>query len=200
MEKSKFQELVKPHLRILRNKAYALTKDSDMADDLVQETLAKAYRYWDNFFDGSYPKGWLITMMVRLDINRKRLLENRIPIISMEKDIDEGNSILLFDSCNKETPEVVLNNKILRTQLVEAFKKIPIKYRRITYLRLIKGISYEDLAMALKIKVGTVKSKIHRGKIYLREELRQVAIQKGVKSENLYGLNNRERIRLIRKR
>ncbi len=173
MDKKDFDNQIPELTNYLRNRVFMLSHDREKANDLVQDTIVKAYRYLDNF-DGRHIRGWLYNIMYRIFLNKLDLKENRFNFISFGETINDDKSYLINDVLSsKNSPEKALEDKILRNTLKDAFRKVPRKFRKITYMALGEGYSYTELAKVFVIKEGTVKSRINRGRTILKKALFQ---------------------------
>lgn len=154
-----FEAEVLPQLRALYGVAYRLTRNSHDAEDLVQETLLRAYRAFDTYRPGTNVRAWLFTILHRLrtDALRRR---GRSP------DTVE----LLGDG-----PPVAPRHEAVLTSggevVARALEAVPEVFRTAVLLRDVEGFSYAEIAGVLGVPVGTVMSRIHRGRALLRRAL-----------------------------
>jgi RNA polymerase sigma-70 factor (ECF subfamily) len=153
-----FEHTVLPHARSLYGTALRLTRNPDDAQDLVQETLLRAYRGFSGFQPGSNARAWLYTILhrVRTDTLRKR---GRSP-----------NTVELED----EPPVAPAHEAILTAgneDVHRALEDVPEVFRSALLLRDVEEFSYDEIAAILGVPVGTVMSRIHRGRAHLRRAL-----------------------------
>ncbi len=159
-----FETHVLPHMEILYRTAWSLTRSDSDAQDLVQDTLLRAYRAIDRF-DGRYPKAWLLTIMRNANINRVRkkkpdLIDN--PEIAFERSTDFADM---------EDPEALVVDPMLSAAVEDSFSTLPDKYREVIELVDLNGLSYKEAADAIQVPVGTIMSRLHRGRNKIREQL-----------------------------
>lgn len=147
-----------PHLKPLFGAAYRLTGNVADAEDLVQETLLRAYRSFDRFTPGSNAKAWLLTILqnLRTDLLRKA---GRAP----------GQSELPEDG-----PAVAPTQEsgVQAADLDRLLRDVPEPFRSAVVLRDVEELSYAQIAEVTSVPVGTVMSRIHRGRALLRAALR----------------------------
>jgi RNA polymerase sigma-70 factor, ECF subfamily len=156
-EKS-FEAEALPLLRALYGTAHRLTRNASDAEDLVQETYLRAYRSFDRYTPGTNIRAWLYTILhrVRADFGRRA---GRSPdTVELEGDgpgVEGGQEAL------------ALGGDISR-----ALDSLPDPYRTAVVLRDVEELSYEEIATILSVPIGTVMSRIHRGRAFLRGALR----------------------------
>ncbi len=156
--RQRFEAEALPFARILFGTAYRLTRNADDAQDLVQETFVRAYAGFDRFEPGTNLRAWLFTILTRAraDVLRKR---QRRPI---EVEL------------TGEGPAVAAAQERLASgveDLERALMGLPESYRTAVLLRDVQELSYKEIAQALDVALGTVMSRIHRGRALLREAL-----------------------------
>lgn len=147
--------------------ALRLARDADRAQDLVQDTYLKAFRARDRFADGTNLKAWLFTILHNTWRNRRR---------------DQARSRVEFDSNAVEqadertiggqevaSPEALLLRAGVDAELQAALKALPEKFRDAVWLRDVEDLSYQEIAAALDIPIGTVMSRISRGRKQLHD-------------------------------
>lgn len=173
-----FRKEALPHIDALYNFALQLTQDSDDAEDLLQETYIKAYRFWDKFEKGTNCKAWLFRIMKNSFINfyRKNLR-------SPEKfDYEEIENIYENIKSNDQNPhnfETEVIDKIFNDEVIEAIKSLPGEFRTVLLLCDVEGLSYEEIADFLDCPIGTVRSRLHRARKMLAVRLYDYAKSKG---------------------
>ena len=145
-------------MKRLYGAAYRLTGNPADAEDLVQETLLRAYRRFHLFAPGSNLKAWLLTILqnLRTDLLRKK---GRTPPLSELP--EEGPAV-----------EATQDQGLDAADVERLLAQVPDPFRAALVLRDIEELSYEEIARALKVPIGTVMSRIHRGRTLLRTALR----------------------------
>ena len=159
-----FEQYVLPHMDVMYRTAWSLTRSDTEAQDLVQETVLRAYRAIDRF-DGRYPKAWLLTIMRNANINRVRkkrpdLLDD--PNATFERSVDFADT---------EDPETLVVDPLFSASVEKSFEALPEKFREIIQLVDLNGLSYQQAADITAVPVGTVMSRLHRGRKRIREHL-----------------------------
>ncbi|RDI53027.1 RNA polymerase sigma-29 (SigE) subunit [Nocardia mexicana] len=157
-----WDELVREHADRVYRLAYRLTGDPQDAEDLTQETFIRVFRSLSNYQPGTF-EGWLhrITTNLFLDMVRRR---NRIRMEALPDDYDRVPS-------EGPDPEQVYHDANLDPDLQSALDALAPEFRAAVVLCDIEGLSYEEIGATLGVKLGTVRSRIHRGRQALREHL-----------------------------
>ena len=159
-----------------------MTRSEAEAEDLVQETYIKAFRHRDQFTPGTNLKAWLFRILTNTFINLYRRKAARPETTELD-DVDE--SILyrhmrdVSPGSSSPDPEAELINNTLSSEVKEALESLPEKFRT-TVLLDVEGFSYKEIAQMLDIPIGTVMSRLHRGRKYLQKQLYDVARDRGI--------------------
>ena len=159
-----------------------MTRSEAEAEDLVQETYIKAFRHRDQFTPGTNLKAWLFRILTNTFINQYRRKAARPETTELD-DVDE--SILyrhmrdVSPGSSSPDPEAELINSTLSSEVKEALESLPEKFRT-TVLLDVEGFSYKEIAQMLDIPIGTVMSRLHRGRKYLQKQLYDVARDRGI--------------------
>ncbi|MEM7340018.1 MAG: sigma-70 family RNA polymerase sigma factor [Actinomycetota bacterium] len=164
-----FEEFVVPELDVLYRTAWSLTRSDAEAQDLVQETLLRAYRAIERF-DGRYPRAWLLTIMRNANINRAR---KKRPDLLDDPDATFERSI---DFAETEGPETVLLDGEFDATVETGFNNLPDKFREVVELVDLNGLSYAETADLLDVPVGTVMSRLHRARKRIRDHIEEVGL------------------------
>jgi RNA polymerase sigma-70 factor (ECF subfamily) len=182
-DRSKFEGLVAPLLDSMYRTALRMTRNTDDAEDLVQETCLKAFRYFDRFEEGSNIKAWLFKILTNLFINRYRKQAKEPKRV----EYDESEDFYLWSQMVKagavsehHGPEKDLFDRMLGGDVTRAIDELPEDFRIVVVMAFIEGLSYEEIAAALDVPMGTVKSRLHRGRKMLQKSLYHYARQAGV--------------------
>jgi RNA polymerase sigma-70 factor (ECF subfamily) len=177
-----FEREAIPHMNLLYNFARRLTNSPDDADDLIQETFLKAFRFWDSYERGTNIKAWLFRILRNSYINRYRR-ENREP---EEVDFNAVQHLNLQSGSNgnpQDLGENVMAN-LLEDDIAEAIVSLPEEFRTVLILCDIEGLAYEEIAEFIDRPIGTVRSRLHRGRKILRTKLLDYAKSKGYATEH----------------
>lgn len=145
--------------------ARSITGNPTDADDLVQDTLLRAYKAIDRF-DGRYPRAWLLTIMRNAQINRVR---RKRP--SLMRDPDVTLAVVANAETDGQTPESLVIDPTFDAEVEASLRSLPDNFREAIHLVDIQGLSYNEAASVLDIPVGTIMSRLHRGRKLIRNQL-----------------------------
>ena len=170
-----FEREAIPHLDTLYRVAYRFTGDPSRAEDLVQDTMLKAYRAWHRFRPGTNARGWLLTILRNSFINdyRKR---KREPV---GVDIDAVDPLAIYRRVGQTDPEGEFFGKLIDRSVIEAIDDLPGDFREVLVLSDIEDLSYAEISTVLEIPVGTVKSRLFRARRQLQGRLYDHAVAMG---------------------
>lgn len=158
-----FETLVLEYEKNVYNIALRMTGNSEDAADMTQEAFIKAYNSLQSFRGDSKFSVWLyrIVSNVCLDFLRSK---NRRPTVSLSVEDDDGEDAQLDVADESQSPELLLDRKLTRDSVRRGLDSLLPDYRQILLLREIQGLSYDEIAQALSLEVGTVKSRIFRAR------------------------------------
>ena len=173
------------HLNALMRTARRMTKSETDAEDLVQETLLKAYRFFDKFEEGTNCKAWLFKIMTNIFINNYRS-KSKAPEALAIDDIDDGFLYgQLAQNYGVNDPEKEFFSKIFDDDIKNAIKDLPEDFRIVVVLSFLEGFAYQEIAEITGLQIGTVKSRLHRGRKLLQKSLLDYALKSGYIKEPL---------------
>lgn len=170
-EEKAFEILVQRFKNPLTNYVYRFLGDYDSCVDVVQEAFIKVYRYKDNYSSVAKFSTWIYTIagnLARTEYQRRR----RKNFFSINSYGEEDKSFDIPDNSNR--PDVITDGNIKNEIIQRALLKVKDTYREAVILRDIQDLSYEEIAEILKIEVGTVKSRINRGRAELQKYLKDI--------------------------
>src|SRR5215475_5608751 len=175
-----FDSLVMPYLDSLYNTAYRMTRSAEDAEDLVQETYFKAYKYYDKFEEGTNLKAWLFKILKNTFINnyrRKKLEPRSVDFAEIE---DSFERIVRRDTAETGgDPETEFFSGVLDDDVRKALESLPYDYRMVVILADLEDFSYKEIAEILDCPVGTVMSRLYRGRKLLEKALLKYARKHG---------------------
>ena len=170
-----FEEIIKLYEQKICSTIFYMVKNKDIVEDIAQEVFIKVYRNIDKFNEQSSLYTWIyrITMNACVDEIKK---EKKITYLSNYVETEEGEHEVEFEDPSQNVDEII-SAKLDREELVKAIKRLPDDQRAIIVLRDIRGFTYWEIADMLKIKLGTVKSKISRARVSLKDELERAGFE-----------------------
>lgn len=163
--KERFATFVLPEIEVLLRVARTLTPNHADAEDLVQDTLIRAYRGIDRF-DGAHPRAWLLTILRNAQINRTR---RRRPELLDDPDRTMAN--MADESADGQSVEALVVGAEFDAVVADAFRNLPDGFRRAVELVDIDGLRYAEAAAVLGVAEGTVMSRIHRARKRIRDRM-----------------------------
>jgi RNA polymerase sigma-70 factor (ECF subfamily) len=173
-----FEREAIPHMDALYNFAFKMTGDSDDANDLVQETYMRAFRFFDKFEKGTNCKAWLFRIMKNTFINVYRK-ESKSPEKVDYEEIENFYENIKASNTDDAHLEKDIYDNLLDDELTEAISTLPEDFRTVIILCDIEGFTYEEIADFVDAPVGTVRSRLHRARKMLFTKLHSYAIDKG---------------------
>lgn len=171
---AQFEKEFMPLIGSLYNFAYRLTLDEDDANDLVQETYLKAYRFFYSYEQGTNAKAWLFRILKNSFINdfrKKSKQPSKVDYQEVESfynsdDVDENITVDL---------RVESIQDMIGDEVANALNALAVDFRTIIILCDLEGFTYEEMAKILDIPIGTVRSRLHRARNLLKEKLKEYA-------------------------
>ena len=175
-----FEAVAMPFVDALYNTAYRMTRNSEDAEDLVQETYLKAYKYYDKFTEGTNFKAWLFKIMKNTFINNYRKKQSAPPQSDFA-DIEESFESQVSEEVTRKVkdPEAELLEDVLDEDVQRALEELPEDYRMVVILADLEGFAYKEIAEILEVPVGTVMSRLYRGRRRLEEAMLRYAREYG---------------------
>jgi RNA polymerase sigma-70 factor (ECF subfamily) len=173
-----FDEEIIPHMDALYNFALRLTTDPNDAEDLVQDTIVKAYRFFSSYEKGTNAKAWMFRILKNSFINNYRKTSKK----PSQVDYDEVSSY--YESIRAERTETsdlenLMFREMMDDDLSEALTRLPEDFRTVVLLCDVDGYTYEEIANMLDVPIGTIRSRLHRGRNLLKTELLEYAKKRG---------------------
>ncbi len=181
--RQEFEDVALPHLDALYNLALKLTRNPGDAEDLVQEAYLRAFRFFDSYQQGTHIKAWLFRILRNTFINRYRAAKIRpdeVDFAKVEAIYDKVVRGEFLAGKQPRSPEEIVMSGVLDHEVQEAIDRLPEEYRTVVILALVEGMSYREIASALSIPLGTVMSRLHRGRKQLQTALFEYARRKGI--------------------
>lgn len=181
MGQTPFEQQALPLLDQLYGGALRLTRNPADAEDLVQETYIKAFQAFDGFTQGTNLKAWMYRIMTNLYITNYRKAQRRPTQTSAEEITDyQLLSSASHESQGLESAEVEALKKLPTSEISEALNALSEDYRMVVYYADVEGLAYKEIAEIMGVPLGTVMSRLHRGRKKLRDALKDVARERGI--------------------
>jgi RNA polymerase sigma-70 factor, ECF subfamily len=176
-----FEGLIESHLDGLYGLALRYTHDRTLAEDLVQDTVVRALRFRDRFEPGTNFKAWAYTILTHTFIHRYRRQKREREILEGKNRVDVDRQLHSEQSREMASrPESSYLKNLLSDDVVKALDSIPEEFRTVVALCDIEGLSYKDIADVIGCPVGTVMSRLYRGRRMLEGKLFGLACEHGI--------------------
>jgi RNA polymerase sigma-70 factor (ECF subfamily) len=176
--KTDFEREVMPHMGSLYGVALRMTKNEGEAEDLVQEAVLRAYRFFDSFEAGTNCKAWLFRILTNAFNNRYREREREQEILG-EVETSEAN-IGQFVGGAPRDAETALLGRMLSRDVERALAAVPGEFRLAVILADLEDFSYKEIAEIMECPAGTVMSRLYRGRKILQKLLYDYAVEQGI--------------------
>lgn len=163
---------------LLYNYSLRMTGNPDDASDLVQETYLKAYRFWDKYEKGTNIRAWLFRILRNSYINRYRK-ETREPEIVDFDEVQNYYTSVRSETTDEHDLQRKMYGAALSDDVARALESLPEDFRTAVILCDIEGLTYEEIAEFVDVPIGTVRSRLHRGRKLLQAKLFEYAKQQG---------------------
>ncbi|GEJ59304.1 sigma-70 family RNA polymerase sigma factor [Anaeromyxobacter diazotrophicus] len=179
--RNEFEGLAMKHVDPLYSAALRLTKNERDAEDLVQDTFLRAFRFFDKFERGTNIKAWLFKILTNTFINRyRRTVKERSIVEGSEREAVHERFISREASEYAANPEQFFFDRLLSDDVLRAVDSLPIDFRMVVILADLQEFSYKEIAEILDVPVGTVMSRLYRGRRLLQKALAGYAVVSGV--------------------
>ena len=188
--RDQFEEQALPFMDQLYGAAMRMTRNPSDAADLVQETFVKAFASWASFTQGTNLKAWLYRILTNTYINTYRK-KQREPYQSTIDDLEDwqlggAESTTAMASRSAEAEAI---DHMPASVVKDALQSIPDDFRMAVYLADVEGFAYQEIADIMKTPIGTVMSRLHRGRRLLRDLLKDYAAERGIAAATRDGKN-----------
>ena len=182
-DRSRFAELAMPYMPALYAAALRMTRNAADAEDLVQETFLRAYRGFHTFEEGTNLKAWLYRILTNTLISESRKAQRR----PSEVDAGDVEDLYLYRRLGSpevaraaRSPEADVLDRILEADVKEALESLPEQFRLAVLLVDVEGFTYKEAAEIMDVPIGTVMSRLHRGRNLLQKMLWEFAASHGL--------------------
>ena len=174
-KKRAFEEEALPHLDSLYRLALKLARDPVWAEDLVQETMLKAYRSWARYKSGTNIRAWLFTILRNTFISEYRQRSRHVDSV----DLSDVETYTVFELVQDVDPAGRFFDMIVDEEVARAVDELPDDFREALVLSDVEGLRYSEVAEVIGVPVGTVKSRLHRARRVLQRKLYDYAVEMG---------------------
>jgi RNA polymerase sigma-70 factor (ECF subfamily) len=172
--RAEFEREALLHLDALFSFALKLSRSRDDAEDLVSDTMLRALERWEQYRLGTNIRAWLFTILYHLFVSRKRRIDAREVLAP-----DDAEGSPAFEPVGESDPEGSFYDSFIDEEVVAAIDALPEEYRSAVMLSDVQGLRYAEVATALGVPEGTVKSRLFRGRRILQKKLRAYAAEMG---------------------
>jgi RNA polymerase sigma-70 factor, ECF subfamily len=176
--KPDFEREVMPHMRLLYGVALRMARIEGDAEDLVQDTILRAYRFWDTFEAGTNCKAWLLRILTNSFRNRYREREREQEIMGEAESCDAH--LGQFQGQSPRDAESALFGRMLSRDVEKALAALPTEFRLPVILADLEDLSYKEIAEVMECPAGTVMSRLYRGRKMLQKLLYDYAVESGI--------------------
>ena len=171
-DKQAFGKLVRRYEKIVYSFAFKICRDKEKAEEAMQETFINAYRGLKSFSGKSKFSTWLYRIITNNCLMMHRKKSHELVVSLEETDLLGGTGELQIPHWGETPHDAILNNE-LKEVLDKAIQKLPLEYRIVFVMRDVEGLSTEEVGKSLKLSVPAIKSRLHRARLFLRNELNQ---------------------------
>jgi RNA polymerase sigma-70 factor, ECF subfamily len=178
--RKRFEDEALPHLDALYTMAIRLARNPDDANDLLQETVLRAYRFFHQFESGTNCRAWMLTILFNNFRNGYRKSSREQPASSAEEFERKVEGESMRADPAGSNPEAMLSGQGMEGEVETALAGLPAEFREAIVLVDIEELSYQEVSGVLNIPIGTVKSRVSRGRAVLRDVLASFAKERGI--------------------
>jgi len=175
-----FEREALPHTQALYSAAVRLTRNERDAEDLVQDSLLRAYRFFDSFEPGTNCKAWLFRIMTNVFCNRYREREREQEVLTEAKSSDANLEQFFAGVEGGRNVEGALLGRLVSEDVERALADVPDDFRIAVILADLEDFSYKEIAEIMECPAGTVMSRLYRGRKILQRSLFNYAVEQGV--------------------
>ena len=178
-----FEQEVLPELDAVYRFALQLARDPERAEDLVQETFLKAYRNRTSYTPGTRARSWLFTICRNAFLRREERSRRHDEIVAeaaREDPARQSREAAIFQEARERDPEGAFWSQVVDEEVLQAIDDLPNEFREAVVLSDLEDLTYNEVAEVLSLPVGTVKSRLFRGRRMLQKRLYEYALAEGI--------------------
>ncbi len=172
--REQFEKEALVHLDAMYSFALRLSRSRDDAEDLVSDTILRAFERWEQYHLGTNIRAWLFTILYHVFVSRKRRIDAR-----EVQQPEDTEGWALFEAVGEADPEEQFYDSFLDDEVTRAIRSLPQEYRAAVVLSDLQGLRYAEIAQMLAVPEGTVKSRLFRGRRLLQRKLAGFAVEMG---------------------
>lgn len=179
-KRAEFEKLAFPHMESLYHTALRFTKNEVDAEDLVQDVYVRAFRFFHKFKKGTNFKAWIFKILTNTFINRYRKAKSQPQHIELETiEYKYADDEKTADEKEVKHPDEIKYDRIFDDEIKSALDQLPTDFRIVVLLADVESFSYKEIAKIIGRPIGTVMSRLSRGRKYLQQHLKSYAIEGG---------------------
>lgn len=170
--RSRFEAEVLPHLDAMHRTALRLTRSPSDADDLVQDAVIKAYRFFDSYEAGTNVRAWLLKILTNVFFSkyRRSTLEGNVQALAVTDPVADGWMSAASMGPTRD-PERLMERPLLEASVARVLEELPEDFRTVLVLSDVEGLTYREVAEAMGSPMGTVMSRLHRARRAVAQKL-----------------------------
>jgi RNA polymerase sigma-70 factor (ECF subfamily) len=177
-KKQEFEAVMLPHLDALYGAALRMTRNERDAEDLVQDATLKAFRFFHRFEPGTNAKAWLFKILTNTFVNKYRKRQRERSVLD---EVEAEEAVTLHsDSPDQRDPESALLGRLVSDHVKQALERVPEEFRLAVVLADLEDFSYREIADIMECPIGTVMSRLYRGRRMLQRTLQSYAQEQGI--------------------
>jgi len=177
-KREEFAALALPHMDQVYTAGLYLSRNKNEAEDLLQETFLRAYRFWHQFTPGTNCRAWLMTILHNTFKNRYRERYREQRSVDVEEALPELENAANVDT-GESDPESIVLGQLLDGEVEAALKQLPVEFLEVVVLVDIQELSYEEAAAVIACPIGTIRSRLSRARRTLHAALHRYAEEHG---------------------
>ncbi len=178
--RKRFEDEALPHLDALYSMAIRLARNPDDANDLLQETVLRAYRFFHQFESGTNCRAWMLTILFNNFRNGYRKSSREQPALSADEFERKVEAESLRSDPAGSNPEALIAGQGMEGEVEAALASLPEEFRQAVLLVDVEELSYQEVSGVLNVAIGTIKSRVSRGRAMLRDRLAGFAKEQGI--------------------
>jgi RNA polymerase sigma-70 factor, ECF subfamily len=174
-----FEQVALPHLDALYSAALRLTRNSDDAKDLLQDTVLRAYRFFDQFKQGTNCRAWLLTVLYNSFRNNYRRCSREQVASTTDLFDHQADTQSLTDDRAARNPEDLVGSRMVARQFEAVLGTLSPEFREVLILVDVQELNYQEIAEVLDVPLGTVKSRVSRARAMMRQAMLKITLSRG---------------------